>query len=212
MKVLSTEGLTKLIQLIKSSFISVDDTVTTNTVTLSTVATSGSYNDLTNKPTIPSATSELTNDSGYITGITSSDVTTALGYTPCQADLSNCTKPYVINTFTRSNSWCRVWSDYWVEQGGLLTPSADANAIEISLLKPVFAVNNLLTTAQYTSETGYVANTSNCTNRNAHMVACSTGKPYASGGSYGLIDRFVINRGGTNWSINWYVCGYALDY
>ena len=31
---------------------------------------------------IPTATSDLTNDSGYITGITSSDVTTALGYTP----------------------------------------------------------------------------------------------------------------------------------
>ena len=31
---------------------------------------------------IPTNTSDLTNDSGYITGITSSDVTTALGYTP----------------------------------------------------------------------------------------------------------------------------------
>jgi hypothetical protein len=31
---------------------------------------------------IPSKTSDLTNDSGYLTGITSSDVTTALGYTP----------------------------------------------------------------------------------------------------------------------------------
>lgn len=53
MKVLSTEGLTKLIQLIKSAFISVDDTVSTNTVALATVATSGSYNDLSNTPTIP---------------------------------------------------------------------------------------------------------------------------------------------------------------
>lgn len=35
--------------------------------TLSTVATSGSYNDLSNKPSIPSATSDLTNDSGFIT-------------------------------------------------------------------------------------------------------------------------------------------------
>lgn len=34
---------------------------------LATVATSGSYNDLTNKPTIPSKTSDLTNDSGFIT-------------------------------------------------------------------------------------------------------------------------------------------------
>ena len=34
---------------------------------LSAVATSGSYNDLSNKPTIPTKTSDLTNDSGFIT-------------------------------------------------------------------------------------------------------------------------------------------------
>lgn len=34
---------------------------------LSTVATSGSYNDLDNKPTIPTNTSELNNDSGFLT-------------------------------------------------------------------------------------------------------------------------------------------------
>lgn len=43
---------------------------------------SGSYNDLINKPNIPTKTSDLENDSNYITGITSSDVTSALGYTP----------------------------------------------------------------------------------------------------------------------------------
>ena len=34
---------------------------------LAKVATSGSYNDLSNKPTIPTNTSEITNDSGFIT-------------------------------------------------------------------------------------------------------------------------------------------------
>lgn len=58
MKVVSTDGLTKLIQLIKSSFISNTETEQTmeidtsvvNEVTLATVATTGDYDDLTNKP------------------------------------------------------------------------------------------------------------------------------------------------------------------
>lgn len=65
------------------------------------------YNDLSNKPqiggvtlsgnktlaqlgiNIPDSISDLTNDSGFITGITSSDVTTALGYTPYNATNPN---------------------------------------------------------------------------------------------------------------------------
>ena len=42
----------------------------------------GAYGSLSGTPTIPSAVSDLTNDTGFITGITSSNVTTALGYTP----------------------------------------------------------------------------------------------------------------------------------
>ena len=42
---------------------------------LSSVATSGSYDDLINKPTIPSKTSELTNDSGYLNSIPEEYVT-----------------------------------------------------------------------------------------------------------------------------------------
>ena len=52
MKVVSTEGLTKLIQLVKSAFVKVEDVVETQEVTLATVATSGSYNDLTDKPNL----------------------------------------------------------------------------------------------------------------------------------------------------------------
>jgi hypothetical protein len=78
MKVVSTAGLTKLIELVKSAFLAVDDVtattevdiVPTTEITLATVATSGSYNDLSNKPTIPTVPTNIsafTNDSGYIT-------------------------------------------------------------------------------------------------------------------------------------------------
>lgn len=40
-------------------------------------------------PTIPTKVSDLQNDSGFITGITSSDVTTALGYTPYNSSNPN---------------------------------------------------------------------------------------------------------------------------
>ena len=53
-----------------SSFItnSVNDlTNYTKTSDLSSVATSGSYNDLSNKPTVPTKTSDLTNDSNFLT-------------------------------------------------------------------------------------------------------------------------------------------------
>lgn len=46
---------------------------------------SGNYNELYNRPTIPTRTSDLSNDSGFITTISKTQITTALGYTPQNA-------------------------------------------------------------------------------------------------------------------------------
>ena len=46
-----------------------------NTSDLAVVAKSGNYNDLSNTPTIPTKVSDLTNDSGYITGVAWGDIT-----------------------------------------------------------------------------------------------------------------------------------------
>ena len=55
-----------------------------------------SYNDLTDKPVIPTNNNQLDNGAGYITGINSSMVTTALGYTPQREVLSD-TEPTLSN-------------------------------------------------------------------------------------------------------------------
>lgn len=52
---------------------------------LSLVATSGSYSDLLNKPTIPTKTSDLTNDSNFVSSSSLATVATSGSYT----DLSN---------------------------------------------------------------------------------------------------------------------------
>ena len=56
-----------------------------NTSDLATVATTGSYTDLSNKPTIPTKVSELQNDSGYVAGSSLATVATTGSY----SDLSN---------------------------------------------------------------------------------------------------------------------------
>ena len=96
MKVLSVDGLSKLISLMKEDFV--------ESSSLSTVATSGSYNDLTNKPTIPEGlpsqsgqsgkyltTNGTTASWGTINALTSSDLKTTT-YTAADAN----TKIYAI--------------------------------------------------------------------------------------------------------------------
>lgn len=65
----------------------VPNTRTVNGKALSSdiVLSASDVSALPNNTPIPSKTSDLTNDSGFIDGITSSDVTTALGYTPYSA-------------------------------------------------------------------------------------------------------------------------------
>ena len=49
------------------SYVGTEIAIKANTADLSTVATSGSYNDLTNQPTIPTNNNQLTNGAGFIT-------------------------------------------------------------------------------------------------------------------------------------------------
>lgn len=85
----------------------------TPTASLATVATSGLYSDLSGTPTIPTVDQTYDGTSanaqsgvaiagaGFLTGITSGDVTGALGYTPLQSsDISNMVTTDTVQTIT----------------------------------------------------------------------------------------------------------------
>jgi hypothetical protein len=75
-------GLTDLTNYYTKTEVDTSLAAKANTSALSTVATSGSYADLTNKPTIPSNVSALTNDSGYQTATqVQTAISTAIGTT-----------------------------------------------------------------------------------------------------------------------------------
>lgn len=78
------------------------------------VLTASDVGALPDSTTIPSKTSDLTNDSGFITGITSSDVITALTYTP----YNGATNP---NGYITSSALSGYATETWVGQQGYIT-------------------------------------------------------------------------------------------
>jgi hypothetical protein len=83
--VTSTTLTTTLTNYVTASTLTTTLTDYVETTTLATVATSGAYSDLTGTPTIPSKTSDLNNDSGFIT---SSDLPTNHVTTDTAQDIS----------------------------------------------------------------------------------------------------------------------------
>ncbi|CAB4241490.1 Intramolecular chaperone auto-processing domain containing protein [uncultured Caudovirales phage] len=90
---------------------------------LSTVASSGSYADLSNKPTIATATSGLTNDSGFITTAgarTAVSAGTGLSY--------NSTTGVITNTITQYTDAMAVSANASAVSGAISTAASDATS------------------------------------------------------------------------------------
>ena len=128
MKVVSTEALTKLIQLVKSAFIKVEDVVETSEVTLADVALSGDYDDLINKPT---AVTEAT-VSGWGFTKNTGTVTSVNNVSPVNGNvtLSIPTVPTNVSAFTNDSGYITnaalngYATENWVGQQGYITSSA----------------------------------------------------------------------------------------
>ena len=124
---------------------------------------------------------------GFLTGITSSDVTTALGYTPVNtSDLVNC--HVVVETGGTANSWYRKWSDGWLEQGFHSTAN-QSQTTSYLFLKTFTNVPTLNVTIW--SDTSSTANIA---------VRCNGYSRTTSG--------FTVYGASGNYRFDWYACGY----
>ena len=92
------------------------------------------------------------------------------------SDLSNCTKPYVTETYRNGTEWYRVWSDGWIEQGGF---SPNGSYI-VNFLKPFTNANYI---ALCTFQDGYSSNSVSVNSRTNTSLILNRGTAAADIGN-----------------------------
>ena len=128
---------------------------------LSTVATSGSYNDLTNKPTIPTVPtniSSFTNDSGYITSIPSEYITetelNAKGYLTVHQSLDGYAKTSDLHSHSNKSVLDNITSAKVTEWNNKSTFSGSYNDLTDKPTIPT-VTNDLTNTLKSNYDTAY---------------------------------------------------------
>jgi hypothetical protein len=171
--------------------------------TFATVATSGSYNDLTNKPTIPTNTNQLTNGSGFLTDVSWSTVSgkptfATVATSGSYNDLTN--KPSGSPNDYRNYAVCKLGygqsatslviqgNDYndnnVVSQTAL--PVASTTLAGVMSAAQVVALNNVVAKTQLMTSTATVATIAASNNPNSYVqtaqtytqMVCGTGIAY----------------------------------
>ena len=145
-----------------------------NTADLASVAFSGNYNDLTNKPTIPAKTSDLTNDSGFITSADYASsatggvvkITNAFGTTMSE---SGEVKGVVVS----GTDYPAMWNDAIVSKGTL------ENALSTKRFATLSDVP--AKTSDLTNDSNFVSNTSYATANTGGVVKVGSGLSITNG-------------------------------
>lgn len=104
-------------------------------------------------------------------------------------DLSNCTRPYIIESYVNGTSWYRVWSDGWCEQGG------QTGGGVVTFLKS-FADSNYFVGKQLINLSGSTASTNVSWITNLLSVV-----------SHSPTSCNIINPGYGITTFRWYACG-----
>ena len=106
-------------------------------------------------------------------------------------DLSNCTKPHIVETYNNGSAWYRVYSDGWCEQGAHVTVRRQG-LTEITLVKYPMADVNYTIQATLT-QTSYTA---------ANSSAISIRKDHTT------VNSFEVSTYQNSADCYYFVCGY----
>jgi hypothetical protein len=190
--------------------------VITNTITqytdalarasLSFVAGSGAYNSTTGVITIPTNTSQLTNGAGYISGITSGMVTTALGYTP----VTNA-RTLTINGTTYDLSADRSWTISGTIGGlisGYIPKATSASTLGNSLIYDNGTNVGIGTTSPATKLE--ISQTTDNTDGPTLRIA-NNANTLSNGQLIGAIDFYNGDDSGTGNAVGAYIRSYMSD-
>ena len=120
---------------------------------LSSVATSGSYNDLSNKPTIPSKTSDLTNDSGFITNSALTDYVSNTDYATNSTGGVVKIDAYAITKNTNGNLMSNIY-DYSTYSTASDNSFISKGTLENVLNEKIGNINTILATLTTPSNQG----------------------------------------------------------
>ena len=140
----------------------VDYTNVTNTPSLATVATTGSYTDLSGTPTIPTNISELTNDAGYITAAN-------VPATYTDANVSTFLAAFGSNSISTTGN---VSATSFIGDGSQLTglPASYSDS-DVATFLAAFGSNSISTTGNITAGniSGNITITGNVTGTSANV-------------------------------------------
>ena len=95
---------------------------------------------------------------------------------------------YVVETSSNGNGWYRVWSDGWIEQGGIINGATDKNS-----------THNLLKTYKNTQYNIFVTSNSSNNTFNAAQPDWINVKTTTT---------FTLHCDSFGGDISWYACGY----
>lgn len=106
------------------------------------------------------------------------------------ADLTNCTKPHIVETYVNGTSWYRVYSDGWCEQGGEVSNlNIGAATSTVIFLKAFADTNYTLTFGTFGAGYGAAEANFRCTAYNS--TSCT-----------------FYNNSGSVTTYKWQACGY----